>query len=117
MFILLEQISDYICAVKLHIDIFQNLNLNEFVQRINKLKTDKKFLVIEDKKFSDIPPIAQLQLVNVLSYADIVTVHGICGEKLIEQSQYQHMIKHLLIAAGGISLNFLSSITKFLICF
>jgi uridine monophosphate synthetase len=78
----LELLGDNICAVKLHYDIINDLSDN-FVERLNELKNNKNFLVIEDRKFADIPYISLKQLQNVMKFADIVTVHGICGESLV----------------------------------
>lgn len=76
----MEMVGPYVCAVKLHGDIFETLD----IAKINELKHKYNFLVIEDRKFSDIPYICLKQLKLIKRYADIVTVHGICGELLIK---------------------------------
>lgn len=80
----LSSIGEHILAVKLHYDIITNPS-NTFPDKINELKKGKNFLVIEDRKFADIPYISLKQLDNLKQFADIVTVHGVCGEKLIEE--------------------------------
>lgn len=80
----LELIGEHICAVKIHYDIISNLSI-EFSNKINNLKRNKNFVIIEDRKFADIPYISLKQLENLKQFADIITVHGICGEKLIEE--------------------------------
>lgn len=76
----MEMVGPYVCAIKIHGDIFECLD----VERINNLKDKYHFLVIEDRKFSDIPYICLKQLKLVKRYADIVTVHGVCGESLVQ---------------------------------
>lgn len=78
----LKLIGEHICAVKIHYDILDCPDAFFFTE-LNKLKLEKNFLVIEDRKLSDIPFISVKQASGL--YADIVTVHGICGEKLIEE--------------------------------
>ena len=80
----LNQIGEHICAVKIHYDIISNPSTN-FYTKINVIKQNKNFLIIEDRKFADIPFISTKQLTNLKQFADIITVHGICGEKLIDE--------------------------------
>lgn len=80
----LELIGNHICAVKIHYDIISNPSPS-FAERLNFLKMKHKFLVIEDRKLADIPFISLKQLNFVRQFADIVTVHGICGETLISE--------------------------------
>jgi len=80
----LDLIGDYICAVKIHYDIITDLS-TEFHNKISTLKLNKNFLIIEDRKFADIPFISIKQLNYISSFADIVTVHGICGDQLLKQ--------------------------------
>ena len=77
-------IGDYVCAVKIHYDILDSITPT-FITRLQQLKQEKKFLVIEDRKLADIPYIAEKQLNSVRRFADIVTVHGICGENLVKK--------------------------------
>jgi orotate phosphoribosyltransferase len=77
----MEKVGDHVCAVKVHGDIYDNLDYD----KINELKMKYNFMVIEDRKFSDIPYICLKQLDKIIKYADIVTVHGICGELMVQQ--------------------------------
>lgn len=81
---MLELIGDHICAVKIHFDIF-NLIGENFMMYLDDIKKRKRFLVIEDRKFADIPYISLKQLDIIPNIADIITVHGICGESLIKE--------------------------------
>ena len=82
----LNLLSEHICGVKLHIDIinFSTYDKNSFITNLKILSRDKNFLIIEDRKYADIPYIS-LQQYNNIAYADIITIHGICGESLIEE--------------------------------
>lgn len=101
-FNILYNVADYICAVKIHLDILsRNINFDEFVEKINYIKKEKNLLVIEDRKFADIPYIATKQLININKYADIVTIHGICGEYIVKE--FDNIgIKMLLIESMSI---------------
>lgn len=74
-------IGPHVCAIKIHGDIFDHININV----LNNLKKLYNFLIIEDRKLSDIASICVKQLINIKKYADIVTVHGICGETMIQE--------------------------------
>lgn len=83
---MLSIIGPYICAVKLHFDIIKFEDTDQrtdFSILLSILAMEKRFLIIEDRKFSDIPSIS-LEQYNT-SIADMVTVHGICGEELVEK--------------------------------
>lgn len=84
LFDIIQLIGDHVCAIKIHFDIY-NIYSQCFAEDINKLKQEKEFLVIEDRKFADIAHISLKQLDIVQSFADIITVHGICGESLIKE--------------------------------
>lgn len=78
---IIEKIGEHVCAIKIHGDIYTNLD----VHRINYLKKKLNFMIVEDRKFSDIPYICLKQLEIIKCYADIVTVHGICGKLMVEE--------------------------------
>jgi len=84
---ILSTIGDHICAVKLHFDIFDITGVEqvEFGFTIKNIAREKNFLVIEDRKYADIPFISVKQYKIIKPYADIVTVHGICGMELINE--------------------------------
>lgn len=84
LFNMIELIGDHVCAIKTHFDIM-SIHIHDFSRRINELKNTHQFLVIEDKKFADIPFISLKQLDILQTFADIVTVHGLCGESLIKE--------------------------------
>ena len=77
----MEIVGPHVCAIKVHGDIYDKID----VDKINELKHKYNFLVIEDRKFSDIAYICLKQLKICQRYADIVTVHGICGELMVQE--------------------------------
>lgn len=83
---LLNLIGDYIVVCKLHLDI---LDLNEyegnFISDIIKLSIEKKFLIMEDRKFVDISYIVDKQYEKYKSWVDLVTVHGSCNPEIISK--------------------------------
>ena len=81
----IDRIGDHICAVKLHYDIIRITNYDNFVDNINRLKKSKNIMIIEDRKYADIPFIVLKQVKAIQRYADIITIHGICGEFLIKE--------------------------------
>jgi orotate phosphoribosyltransferase/orotidine 5'-phosphate decarboxylase subfamily 1 len=82
----IDIVGPHVCAIKIHGDIYPHLNID----LINHLKQKYHFLVIEDRKLSDIASICLKQTQLIKRYADIVTVHGLCGETMI------NTISHLL---------------------
>lgn len=74
-------VGPHVCAIKIHGDIYDNLDIDI----LNQLKYDYNFMIIEDRKFSDIPYICLKQLNIIKKYADIVTIHGLCGNTLIDE--------------------------------
>lgn len=78
---IVSKVAPFICAIKIHSDIIINFD-NEFINKLKILAKLGNFLIIEDRKLSDIGNTMINQL-NTISWADIVTVHGISGEKSI----------------------------------
>lgn len=77
----IEIVGDHVCAIKIHGDIYDNLDIT----KLNYLKQKLNFMIIEDRKFADIPYICLKQLEIIKKYADIVTVHGVCGDLLVSE--------------------------------
>lgn len=76
----MDIVGPHVCAIKLHRDLFEHLHIETLIE----LKLKHQFLIIEDRKFADIPYIALKQLQFVKKYADMVTVHGMVGSTLCE---------------------------------
>jgi len=79
---LAEKVGDKICALKLHIDMVNDFDF-DLIEQLKQLAQDHNFLIIEDKKFGDIGSTEQAQyrdgVHKIVEWADIVTVHAICG--------------------------------------
>lgn len=79
---IIDQTHEHICALKLHSDIIQDLNLGFLIQ----LKTHAKkhqYLLIEDRKFADIGNTTKLQYTHgpyqIINWADLTTYQGTMG--------------------------------------
>jgi orotidine 5'-phosphate decarboxylase subfamily 1/orotate phosphoribosyltransferase len=84
---ILNIIGDMICSVKLHFDIINftyQMPLELFVSKLKALKETKNFMVIEDRKFADIPYIVSKQFDKLSDCIDMITTHGICGKTLLD---------------------------------
>ena len=100
----LRLVGPHICAVKIHYDIIEDFS-EEFINELNSIKHEFNLLVIEDRKLADIPYIALKQLVSVRKFADIVTVHGLCGPTLIRElnkTQLGILLVHQLSVADNL---------------
>lgn len=82
---LLDSIGPYIAAVKLHTDIFDFQNIPMIIGYIKQLKKKHNFLIIDDRKLSDIGHISTKQIKQITKWADLVTVYGITGYTMIQE--------------------------------
>jgi orotidine 5'-phosphate decarboxylase subfamily 1 len=84
---LAEKIGPEICFLKTHIDIITDFDW-DLVIKLKELSQKYNFLILEDRKFSDIGNTSQEQytggLYKIIRWADIVTVHAICGAEAIK---------------------------------
>jgi uridine monophosphate synthetase len=83
----LRTIRSHICAVKLHLDIIDfpvDYCLKSFFDDLHCIK-ENEFMIIEDRKYADIPYISLKQLDLVQKYVDIVTLHSITGSDLLRE--------------------------------
>lgn len=85
---LINIVGPHVCAIKIHNDIYNQFNHLDY-QILNNLKQQYNFLIIEDRKLSDITSICLKQLQWIKQYADIVTVHGLCGEMMVQEVSKQ----------------------------
>ena len=84
---LITQVGCYICILKLHIDIIRYVD-NKFIDNLKSLSKKFNFLLFEDHKYSDIGNTFRLQYTNsykVNLWADIISVHCISGEGIMEE--------------------------------
>ena len=92
----------HICLLKTHIDIIEDFS-NDLIENLIKLKKKYNFLIFEDRKFSDIGKIFHHQLFNgiykIASWADIITIHGICSDGMLDNlKDFNNTPKVLLVA-------------------
>ena len=81
-----REVGDSVCMVKVHSDIVEDFN-KKTVDELLKLSKEKDFLIMEDRKFSDIGSTSQMQLFGksrIIDWADAITVHMISGEAIIK---------------------------------
>jgi orotidine 5'-phosphate decarboxylase subfamily 1/orotate phosphoribosyltransferase len=55
-----------------------------FYSRIIEMREEMNFIIIEDRKFSDIGNTVKLQSNLITPYADLITVHSLPGESILE---------------------------------
>ena len=78
---MIQKVGPHVCTIKIHSDIIKNFD-DIFIQNLLNLSKKYNFLIIEDRKLADIGNTMVNQLEN-LGWADMVTIHGISGEKAI----------------------------------
>ena len=80
-----DELGPYICVLKIHYDIIPDFHKENCGEKLVKLKKRHNFLIWEDRKFADIGSIMERQIrVNVLPWADLVSVHPIPGLESIQ---------------------------------
>ena len=75
-----DLLGPYICVLKIHYDIIPHFIRDNCGEKLVHLAKKHNFLIWEDRKYADIGAIMEKQIrLNVLSWADIVSVHGLPG--------------------------------------
>jgi uridine monophosphate synthetase len=97
----LSEIGDYICLLKLHLDIIGTVDY----ERLFKLAADKNFLILDDRKYADIGHIVQQQFNKVGIRS--CTVHSIFGQSTLDGLK-PHDAGCFLIAESSAKNNFIS---------
>jgi orotidine 5'-phosphate decarboxylase subfamily 1/orotate phosphoribosyltransferase len=112
-------IAPHAVAIKLHLDTidFTNISIYDFIHELLHARSSFRLLVIEDRKFADIPAISekQLQRIDLDSMIDIVTVHGIIGPEQIKLlgKRIALLLVHQLSAKGNlIDRNYSNSVAQ-----
>ena len=82
----IHKVGDHICLLKTHIDILEDFE-EDLIETLNTLKKQYNFLILEDRKFSDIGKTFHKQLCGgiyrISGWADIVTIHGISSKGML----------------------------------
>ncbi|XP_032672896.1 uridine 5'-monophosphate synthase isoform X2 [Odontomachus brunneus] len=77
----------HIVVLKLHIDIVEDFD-KEFMRDLKQLAKQHEFLLMEDRKFSDIGKTVALQynkgIYKISEWADLVTVHAVSGKTVLD---------------------------------
>jgi len=98
---LAEQVGPEICMLKTHIDLITDFDL-DLVQQLKKISQKYNFLILEDRKFADIGSTVKAQfhsgIYKIAEWADLVTMHAICGEASIKALQLNAAQGVLLIS-------------------
>ena len=83
----LSVIGEHIVIVKLHMDIIEDFDM-DLCSQIVKLSKDFKFVIFEDRKFSEIGSIFQKQyqggMYRISEWANLVNFHLISGDSNIQ---------------------------------
>ena len=82
---LVEEVGPYIAALKTHVDMVKDFDINEW-SKLRDLASSMNLLLFEDRKFADIGKITQNQMAGIYdirSWADIVTAHRISGPDIV----------------------------------
>lgn len=87
---LAEKVGPYICALKTHIDIVEDFNIN-LIAPLKEVANRHNFVLFEDRKFADIGNTVQLQyskgLYKISSWASLVTAHSVFGKGVLDAIQ------------------------------
>ena len=72
-------------GLKLHSDIITDLGKNpRFYEGLSNIANHHNFLIMEDRKFCDIGNTVKLQSTNITKYSDLITVHAISGQGILD---------------------------------
>lgn len=85
---LAEQVGPYIVALKTHIDVIRDFDVDQTILPLMDLARKHNFLLMEDRKFADIGNTQELQftegIYKISNWADIVTSHVIAGSQALD---------------------------------
>jgi uridine monophosphate synthetase len=82
----IEKYCNDVFGIKLHSDIinYDSVSREKFLYNLMLLKQKYNFIIIEDRKFCDIGNTVKLQSGDITKYSDLITVHAIPGEGIID---------------------------------
>ena len=89
LFELLEAVGASIAALKTHVDLIDDWNMEEW-NRFCALAQTMDLLIFEDRKFADIGKISRKQMggiYNIKEWSDLVTAHLISGPDIVDGLQ------------------------------
>ena len=83
---IVEQVGDYVCALKTHVDVVEDFNLEDWGAVVDAARS-KGMLLFEDRKFADIGRVAKAQmggLYDIRAWSDLVTSHSLSGPDVVD---------------------------------
>ena len=86
---LIEEVGDYISALKTHVDLIDDWTREKWNLFVLKAK-EKDLLIFEDRKHGDIGKIVKEQMGGIYdskSWADLITAHLISGPSILDGMQ------------------------------
>ena len=89
LFELLEAVGPSIAALKTHVDLIDDWNMEEWVRFCARAQA-MDLLIFEDRKFADIGKISRKQMggiYNIKEWSDLVTAHLISGPDIVDGLQ------------------------------
>jgi len=101
---LIKLLGSHIVGVKIHLDIFPELERANIRAFLKKQKELDQFIVIEDRKFADIcsTNIKQMKALETEKYADMIICHGICGFEFAKYSSLPILLVAQLSNQGNL---------------
>ena len=83
---IVEDVGDHVCALKTHVDMVEDFNLEDWGAVIDAARS-KGMLLFEDRKFADIGRVAKAQmggLYDIRVWSDLVTSHSVSGPVVVD---------------------------------
>ncbi len=81
-----EEVGDHVCALKTHVDMVEDFNLEDWGAVVDAARS-KRMLLFEDRKFADIGRVARTQmggLYDIRGWSDFVTSHSVSGPDVVD---------------------------------
>lgn len=103
----MQETKDFVCGFKLHMDIYKfrgDLHRGQFINTLIETRHNSRVIIIEDRKFADIADVSIKQLGDIPRFADMVTVHSICGPDTIREiaARVGVLVIHQLSSRGNL---------------
>ena len=76
-------LGDHVAVIKIHQDIVHDWS-ETTEHELRRLADHHNFLLFEDRKFADIGATVRLQAARTVTWADLVTVHGVSGPGVVQ---------------------------------